>query len=71
MSIERVVLEEVARRMMDDGLALVNKGELSDYEQGALATYFAMLDWVKVQADMHGLEFDDKELQAFDPYRLK
>lgn len=70
MTIDRVVLEEVARRAMDDGLALVNKGGLSDYDEGALFAYFNILDWAKQQADVHGIEFDDKELQAFDPYLL-
>lgn len=70
MNIERVVLEELARRVMDDGLELVSKGGLSDYEQGQLFAYFNILDWVKQQAEINGIEFDDKELQAIDPYRL-
>lgn len=70
MSIEGVVLEEVVRRVMDDGLALVHKGDLSDYEQGVLFAYFNILDWAKQQAEIHDIEFADKELQAFDPYDL-
>jgi hypothetical protein len=70
MTIEAVVLEEVARRAMDDGIALVNKGGLSEYEQGMLFAYFNMLDWAKQQAEINGIEFADKELQAFDAYSL-
>ena len=47
MSAEYVVLEEVLRRAMDDGLALAQKDHLSDYEEGQLFTYFSMLDWAK------------------------
>jgi len=70
MSIESAILEEVARRAMDDGLELVNKSDLSDYEKGMLFAYFNTLDWAKQQAEMNGIEFDDKELQVFDPYSL-
>lgn len=70
MSIEKVVLEQVARRSMDDGLELVNKGNLNEFEEGMLYAYFNILDWTKQQAEINGIEFDDKTLQAFDPYNL-
>ena len=70
MSVEGMVLEEVARRAMDDGLDLVNKGNLNDYEEGMLFAYFNILDWVKQQAEINGIEFEDKELQEFDSYSL-
>jgi hypothetical protein len=70
MSIEKAVLEEVVRRAMDDGLELANKGELSDYEDGMLFAYVNIIDWAKQQAELNDIEFDDKELQAFDPYSL-
>jgi len=70
MSAEYVVLEEVLRRAMDDGLALAQKDHLSDYEEGQLFTYFSMLDWAKQQADILEIQFGDHELQAFDPYQL-
>jgi hypothetical protein len=70
MSIESAVFEGIARRAMDDGMALVNKGCLSDYEQGMLFAYFDILDWAKQPAEMHRIKFNDKELQEFDPYTL-
>lgn len=70
MSIERAVLEEVARRVIDDGLELTNKSNLSDFEEGLLFAYFDILDWTKQQAELNGIEFDDGALQAFDPYTL-
>lgn len=70
MSAESVVLEEVLRRVMDDGLDLAKKGNLSDYEEGQLFAYFAMLDWAKQQAEILEIQFGDQELQAFDPYHL-
>jgi|APLow6443716910_1056828.scaffolds.fasta_scaffold125503_3 hypothetical protein len=70
MSVEGVVLEEVARRAMDDGLDLVNKGNLNDYEEGMLFAYFNIIDWAKQQAEINGIKFEDKELQEFDAYSL-
>ena len=70
MNAEYVILEEVLRRAMDDGLALSNKGHLNDYEEGQLFTYFSMLDWAKQQAAILEIQFGDRELQAFDPYQL-
>lgn len=70
MSNENVVLEEILRRAMDDGLELTKKERLNDYEEGQLFTYFSMLDWAKQQAAILGIKFSDYELQAFDPYQL-
>ncbi len=70
MSAESVVLEEVLRRAMDDGLELVKKAKRSEREDGELYGYFAVLDWGKQQADLMGVKFGDQELQAFDPYQL-
>ena len=69
-SAEYVVLEEVLRRVMDDGLALAEKGKRSDREDGELYAYFTILDHAKQQAHLLGIQFADQELQAFDPYEL-
>ena len=70
MSAEYIVLEEVLRRVMDDALELVNQGKRSEREDGELYAYFTILDNAKQQADLLGVQFEDKELQAFDPYQL-
>ena len=70
MSIEKAVLEETVRRIMDEGLTLTHKGPLTDFEAGMLFAYFNILDWAKQQAEINEIEFDDNELQTFDPYDL-
>ncbi len=70
MSAEYVVLEEVLRRVMDDGLELVKKSQRSEREDGELYAYFTILDNAKQQADLMDIQFGDKELQTFDPYQL-
>jgi hypothetical protein len=55
MNIEGAVLENIARRAMDDGLELLNKGNLSDYEKGMLFAYFSMVDRTKLQAEISAL----------------
>lgn len=64
------VLEEVLRRAMDEALILHGRKTLSEEDRGALLAYFNILDWGKQQAEIMGLEFGDRELQAFDPYVL-
>ena len=65
-----VVLEEVMRRAMDEGIELHDKGSLSERDEGALMAYFTLLDWGMSQAKLSGIEFADRELQGFDPYSL-
>jgi hypothetical protein len=64
------VLEEVLRRAMDEGLELRDKGTLSERDEGALMAYFTLLEWGQSQARLSGVDFADRELQAFDPYSL-
>ncbi|MFZ4791188.1 MAG: hypothetical protein ACOYMW_09905 [Candidatus Competibacteraceae bacterium] len=71
MSAEYVVLEEVLRRVMDDGLEWAEKWKRSDREDGELYAYFTVLDHAKQQARLLGIQFVDQELQAFDPYELR
>lgn len=68
VSNESIVLEEVLRRAMDDALKLQTSD--SAYDRGQLFAYFGVLEWGKEQANIMGIEFADKELQAFDPYAL-
>lgn len=70
MSKEATVLEEVLRRAMDEGLALRDRGAGTEYDKGALMAYLTLLNWGKTQAELLGVEFSDRELQAFDPYEL-
>ena len=65
-----VVLEEVMRRAMDEGIELRDKGPLSERDEGALMAYFTLFDWGMTQAKLSGVEFADRELQGFDPYSL-
>lgn len=55
---------------MDEALELKAKGALTEWEEGALFTYFTILDWGKVQAELLDVKFLDRELQALDPYSL-
>ncbi|MBZ4192929.1 MAG: hypothetical protein LAE24_01290 [Candidatus Contendobacter sp.] len=71
MSAEYVVLEEVLRRVMDDGLEWAEKGKRSDREDGELYAYFTLLDHAKPQARLLGIQSVDQELPAFDPYELR
>ena len=70
MNLEKGVLEEVIRRAMEEGILLANKSDLNDYESGLLFGYFAVIDWAKQGAEVWDIVFDDKQIQAFDPYTL-
>lgn len=65
-----VVLEELMRMAMDEAVALREKHDLTDEEHGEMMAYFKILDAGKQQADIFGMKFIDRELDAFDPYSL-
>ena len=70
MSLAKGVLEEVIRRAMDDGIVLKNKDELTQFEEGMLFAYVHLIDWAQQQSEVWNVKFNDKDLQAFDPYTL-
>ncbi len=70
MSLAKGVLEEVIRRAMDDGIVLKNKDELTQFEEGMLFAYVHLIDWAQQQSKVWSVKFNDKDLQAFDPYAL-
>lgn len=67
---EYVLLEEVLRKAMDEAVSLAKKAGKTEHEKGETFAYLDLLSWAKVQAEVLGVTFSDKELAAFDPYSL-
>lgn len=70
MNTEKALFEEVLDRALDDALELIEKGELTEFEDGILFGLFSVLDWAKQQAEIWDVEFSDERLRKLDPYDL-
>ena len=71
MQASQVVLEEVMRAALESARkAAVQAAAGNRHAAGQVFAYHDVLDVLKEQASLLGVQFDDRELAAFDPDEL-
>lgn len=58
----------VLTKALEEAESLV--GSADPERRGRLFAYFDILSWAKDQAEVFGVRFDDRKLEALDPYAL-
>ncbi|MHB8920901.1 MAG: hypothetical protein ACYC3N_07690 [Halothiobacillus sp.] len=67
----QAILEGVMKAAIDAARQLADAAAAGDaFSQGEIMAYYDMLDVIKEQAELAGLEFEDKMLADFDPDEL-
>lgn len=67
----QVVLEEVMRAAMESARKAAHQAAGGDrHAAGQVFAYHDVLDVLKEQAELLGIQFDDRELASFDPDEL-
>lgn len=67
----QVVLEEVMRAALESARKAAQQAAGGDrHAAGRVYAYHDVLDVLKEQAELLGIQFDDRELASFDPDEL-
>jgi hypothetical protein len=67
----QILLESVMKAAIDAARQLKEPAAAGDsFSQGEIMAYYDILDVIKEQAELAGIEFNDPELSDFDPDEL-
>jgi len=67
----QILLESVMKAAIDAARQLKEPAAAGDaFSQGELMAYYDILDVIKEQAELAGIEFNDPDLAEFDPDEL-